>query len=277
MPCTRRACARRRSPATSELTGILTEELGARPTEELRALHDAIATGSVRAPANSLPADKVDFTGRTRERTQLIDVASAPVRVIDGMPGIGKTTLAVHVAHELRGDYPDAALFIDLHGHSDRYPPMATADALDSLLRMLGVPGERIPAALDDRAARWRAELAGRKALLVLDNAADAAQVRPLLPGSPDCLVLITSRRRLAALDGAQPLSLDVLPPADALALFTGMVGASARMPRRMRPPNCCAVADICRWPSGSWAPGCGPGRPGPLWTCSRSSGASAN
>ena len=210
-----------------DLTRILTDELGTSPTEPLRDLHDAISTGTPRT-RNSLPADKLDFTGRTHERARLVDADAAPVRVIDGMPGIGKTTLAVHVAHELRAAYPDAALFIDLHGHSDRHPPMTTADALDALLRMLGVPVEQIPAEPDDRAARWRAELAGRKALLVLDNAADAAQVRPLLPGSPDCLVLITSRRRLAALDGAQPLSLTVLPPADALALFTGMVGARA-------------------------------------------------
>lgn len=211
-----------------ELTGILADELGTIPTEALRDLHEAIATGIVRghrnAP-NSLPADKVDFTGRVHERTQLTDSDGPPVRVIDGMPGIGKTTLAVHVAHELRANYPDAALFIDLHGHSDRHLPLATADALDSLLRMLGVPGGQIPDALDERAACWRAELAGRNALLVLDNAADAAQVRPLLPGSPDCLVLITSRRSLAALDGAQPLSLDVLPVPDGRALLTVMIG----------------------------------------------------
>jgi DNA-binding SARP family transcriptional activator len=211
-----------------ELTGILAEELGTSPTESLRELHEAIATGTVRrrqSTPNSLPADKVDFTGRVRERALLTDADAAPVRVIDGMAGIGKTALAVHVAHQLRADYPDAALFIDLHGHSDRRAPLAATDALDSLLRMLGVPTEQIPDALDERAARWRAELAGGKALLVLDNAADAAQVRPLLPGSPGCLVLITSRRRLAALDGAQPLSLDVLPVQDGRLLLTGMIG----------------------------------------------------
>jgi DNA-binding SARP family transcriptional activator len=211
-----------------ELTGILAGELATTPAESLRRLRDDIATGSVRehrnAP-NSLPADKADFTGRARERTLLIDADAPPVRVIDGMVGVGKTTLAVRVAHELRANYPDAALFIDLHGHSDRRPPLAAADALDSLLRMLGVPGEQIPEAQDDRAARWRAELAGRRALLVLDNAADAAQIRPLLPGSPECLVLITGRRSLAALDGAQPLALDVLPVPDGRALLTAMIG----------------------------------------------------
>ncbi|HEY4024590.1 MAG TPA: BTAD domain-containing putative transcriptional regulator [Pseudonocardiaceae bacterium] len=216
-----------------ELSRILADELGTTPTERLHQLREAVVAGTVPAEApvsrgtpNSLPADKVDFTGRTHERDVLLDIDPSPVRVIDGMAGIGKTTFAVHVAHELNAAYPDAALFIDLHAHSDRYPPMAPADALDALLRMLGVPSQQIPESLDERAARWRAELAGRKALLVLDNASEAAQVRPLLPGSPDCLVLITSRRRLAALDGAKGLSLDTLPPEDALTLFTGMVGA---------------------------------------------------
>ncbi|WP_240521509.1 ATP-binding protein [Amycolatopsis vastitatis] len=136
----------------------------------------------------------------------------------------GKTTLAIHAAHRLAGHYRDAQLFIDLHGHTSGQAPTSPAVALDTLLRALGVAADRIPHEPDARAALWRAELAGRSILVVLDNAADAAQVRPLLPGSPGTLLLITSRRRLVGLDAVHTLSLDVLPEATAAALFSGIV-----------------------------------------------------
>ncbi|HKN56074.1 MAG TPA: tetratricopeptide repeat protein, partial [Amycolatopsis sp.] len=160
------------------------------------------------------------LTDRTAARPMAV-----VIEAIDGMAGIGKTTLAVHAAHRLAGHYRDAQLFIDLHGHAPGQEPITTAAALDTLLRALGVPADEIPHDPDARAARWRAELAGRSVLVVLDNAADATQIRPLLPGNARSLVLVTSRRRLADLETTNILSLGVLPDADAIALFTGIVG----------------------------------------------------
>jgi DNA-binding SARP family transcriptional activator/tetratricopeptide (TPR) repeat protein len=183
---------------------------------------------------NDLPGDIADFAGRQAElarlltaRTSIPDAAPTAVVIeaIDGMAGVGKTTLAVHAAHRLVDHYRDAQLFIDLHGHTSSQGPITPMVALDTLLRTLGVPAEKIPHDLDARAALWRAELATRSVLVVLDNAADAAQVRPLLPGSAQSLMLITSRRRLVNLETAHILSLDVLPEADAVVLFTSIVG----------------------------------------------------
>ncbi|MBN6054789.1 winged helix-turn-helix domain-containing protein, partial [Nonomuraea sp. RK-328] len=174
-----------------------------------------------------LPYDVADFAGRSAQLVELCDGASrgVTIRAIDGMAGIGKTALAVHAAHRLAERYPDGQLFVDLHAHTAGQRPLEPAEALEALLRQLGVPTERVPASMTERAALWRAELAGRRVLLVLDNAADTAQVRPLLPGASNCLVLITSRQRLTDLDGARTLSMDVLPLPDAVALFTGIVG----------------------------------------------------
>ncbi|WP_372660223.1 AfsR/SARP family transcriptional regulator [Amycolatopsis kentuckyensis] len=191
----------------------------------------AVRAGPPRAVRSDLPGDIADFAGRGAELDRLLvsGLDAAPlamvIEALDGMAGVGKTTLAVHAAHRLAERYPDAQLFIDLHGHTPGQPPIAPAAALDVLLRALGVPGERIPADLDARAAAWRSELAARSVLVLLDNAADAAQVRPLLPGTARSLTLITSRRRLVDLESARTLSLDVLPVADAVALFAGVVG----------------------------------------------------
>ncbi|HEX4724034.1 MAG TPA: BTAD domain-containing putative transcriptional regulator [Pseudonocardiaceae bacterium] len=225
---------------------LLADELGIDPGHQLQRLHQAILTdgagirplaehgtaAAVRLPRNDLPGDVPDFAGRAEDLKRLFEVApthagtAVVIAAIDGMAGVGKTTLAVHVAHQLAEHYPDGQLFLDLRGHTPQHEPIEPAAALSTLLRALGVPADRIPADLAERAALWRAELADRRALLVLDNASSTNQVRPLLPGSPTCVVLITSRRRLADLDTTETLSLDVLAEPDALALFTSVVGA---------------------------------------------------
>ncbi|WP_342781542.1 NB-ARC domain-containing protein [Amycolatopsis rhizosphaerae] len=186
---------------------------------------------------NDLPADVIDFTGRQQEVLRVLGdlpgaeggpgapTGAATVQVIDGMAGVGKTALAVHLAHRLAGNYPDAQLYLDLHGHTYGRRPVDPSAALEDLLRALSVPAAAIPDGLDGRAALWRAELAGRRVLVVLDNAFDTAQVRPLLPGTARCLALVTSRHRLAELEGAGHLSLDVLSPSQACALFARIVG----------------------------------------------------
>jgi tetratricopeptide (TPR) repeat protein/DNA-binding SARP family transcriptional activator len=146
--------------------------------------------------------------------------------VVYGMAGVGKTTLAVRAAHQLAQWFPDGQLFLDLHGYTANTPWVRPAEALGRLLRSLGVAGDAIPQHLDDRAALFRDRLATRRMLILLDNAYSADQVRPLLPAAAGCLVLVTSRRRLTALDDAHPLSLETLPAADAVTLFSRVAGA---------------------------------------------------
>ena len=183
--------------------------------------------------ANFLPYDTPDFAGRAVELDQLARPQPGAggvvtISAIDGMAGIGKTALAIHAGHRLADRFPDGQLFIDLQAHTPGQAPLDPGAALEILLRQLGVPAERIPASVADRAARWRAELADRRVLAVLDNAADTGQVRPLLPGASSSLLLITSRRRLAELDGAHALSVDLLPAKDAVELFSQIVGERA-------------------------------------------------
>ncbi|MEV0581476.1 BTAD domain-containing putative transcriptional regulator [Nonomuraea sp. NPDC050310] len=170
-----------------------------------------------------LPYDIPDFAGRTGELDKLVEQSRHPIVTIDGMAGIGKTTLAVRAAHRLADRYPDGQLFLDLQAGRDLLPAAA---ALEALLRQLGLTD--IPATEAERSALWRAELAQRRIVAVLDNAQDAEHVRPLLPGVSESLLLITSRRRLVGLDGAHALSVEVLPEKDALALFAGVVGERA-------------------------------------------------
>ncbi|MFD4671400.1 BTAD domain-containing putative transcriptional regulator [Lentzea sp. NPDC058450] len=219
---------------------VLIDRFGLDPSPRLAEIHQQVLDNDARLfgvpvvaqhdPArDDLPGDVPDFAGRDAELA-LLETARAAgrhavvIEAIDGMAGVGKTTLVVHAAHRFAGDYHDR-LFIDLHGHAPSQQPMAPMTALDTLLRALDVPPDRIPQDPDARAALWRAELATRSVLVVLDNAADAAQVRPLLPGTSRSLTLITSRRRLVDLDATRVVSLDVLPEADAVALFTSVAG----------------------------------------------------
>ncbi|GIH06534.1 SARP family transcriptional regulator [Rhizocola hellebori] len=232
--CGRRADALTRYRHFGE---VLRVELRVTPGSELHRLSEQIADGDpaldYQPPAqvarNDLPRDVATFTGRGDELALLsamVDEANTVViHAIDGMAGVGKTALAVHAAHQLTERFRDGQLFVDLHGFTPGHSPLAPGAALDILLRAAGVPDEEIAKDVDEKASQWRAKLAGRRTLVVLDNAADTAQVRPLLPGSSGCLVLITSRRRLVDLDGVRTLSLDVLSEADAIALFTRSAG----------------------------------------------------
>ncbi|MFI7129243.1 BTAD domain-containing putative transcriptional regulator [Nonomuraea sp. NPDC050153] len=197
---------------------------------ELRLADSAPVVSGPPRRSTFLPYDIPDFSGRTAELERLVgEQPGSAVVTIDGMAGIGKTTLAVHVAHRLAARYPDGRLFIDLRAHTAGQEPIDAAAALEALLRQLGVPADRIPVTPVERSALWRAELADRRVLAVLDNALDAEHVRHLLPGHSDTLVLITSRRRLVDLDGAQALSVDVLGEEDAAELFERIVGERAR------------------------------------------------
>ncbi|MDF5754539.1 tetratricopeptide repeat protein [Spongiactinospora sp. TRM90649] len=181
-------------------------------------------------PANTLPRDTPDFTGREAELRHLFSALDRPataiaIAAIDGMPGIGKTALATHAAHQLADRYPDGRLFLQLFAHDPTRPPVDPADGLETLLSQLGVAADRMPDALEPRAALWRARLADRRMIVVLDDAAGADQVRPFLPAEPGCLVLITSRYRLTGLAGIRPLSLDALSSQEAALLFRRIVG----------------------------------------------------
>jgi tetratricopeptide (TPR) repeat protein/transcriptional regulator with XRE-family HTH domain len=178
-----------------------------------------------------LPAAPPLFTGRSLELSDLErarDTGSVVIVTIDGMAGIGKTALALHAAHRLSDEYPDGQLFLNLHGYTQGVDPVEPGEALDRLLRALGVPAEQIPAHTEDRGALYRSRLADRKMLVVLDDVLSEAQVRPLLPATPGSLALVTSRRRLVELDHTLTVSLDVLPQPDALALFARSAGVGA-------------------------------------------------
>jgi DNA-binding SARP family transcriptional activator/tetratricopeptide (TPR) repeat protein len=245
--------------------GILAAELGVDPSPDLQDLYQQLLQGGQHAAAGQppsapglpvgrsagngaapdeepaggvrhrLPADTRLFTGRQAELEFLLGLAEAAdgerspgtvvISAIDGMAGIGKTALAVHAAHRLAERFCDGQLFIDLHGYTRDYRPRTASQALETLLRTLGVPPQQIPEDAEERAALYRERLAGTRTLIVLDNAADEAQVRPLIPGEAGCMVLITSRRKLRALDDAHAVALDVLPEADAITLFCTMAG----------------------------------------------------
>lgn len=231
-----------------QIRDLLANQLGVDPGPDLQHLHQQVLladpglVGPVPVGAHSpaahrsipaqLPAATAWFTGRTAELDRLLahrgrDRASTAVVIsaIDGMAGIGKTALAVHAAHHLAPSFPDGQLFLDLHGFTDGVQPLDPGTALEAMLRAVGVPGAQIPLSVDERAALYRTHLADKRVLIVLDNAHSESQVRPLLPGTAGCLVLITSRRRLAGLDSAETISLEVLPAPDAAALFVDAAG----------------------------------------------------
>ncbi|BCB76919.1 tetratricopeptide repeat protein [Phytohabitans flavus] len=177
----------------------------------------------------TLPRDTTVFTGRGGELSRITDAVRhaadtsgiVAIHAIDGMPGIGKTALAVHAAHQLADRFPDGQLFLDLHAHTPGLAPTDPAGALATLLVADGVDARYLPSDLDGRAAMWRDRMAAKTVLLVLDNAASTSQVQPLLPGNPACLTLITSRRQLGDLPGRPAsLRLDQLSDREAQDMF---------------------------------------------------------
>jgi tetratricopeptide (TPR) repeat protein/transcriptional regulator with XRE-family HTH domain len=178
-----------------------------------------------------LPPDIPEFSGRTAQIRWLSELltgapAAAPLRIaaVTGAGGMGKSALALHVAHQMRAQFPDGQLFIELRGSSDQ--PLTSADALARLLRHLGLAEESLPRDDAELAAEFRSRVADRRMLIVLDDARDAAQVRPLLPGTAGSAVMVTSRGWLAGLEGCRPLALEALDQAEALALFAEICGA---------------------------------------------------
>lgn len=234
-----RALARKAGLSSSSLSRYLTGRLVppweavvalcravARDPRPLRAMWaEAAKAGAAPAPRrNDLPADLFDFTGRETESALVEELLrTAGAIAIDGMAGVGKTSLAVHVAHRLAPTYPDAGLYLDLQGFTPGQEPLEPQAALGRLLGALDVTHP--PAGAAERAALWRSELSRRRALVVLDNAVDAEQVRPLLPGAGKSAVLVTSRHRLVSLDGVPPVSLEPLANGDAAHLFGRAAG----------------------------------------------------
>jgi tetratricopeptide (TPR) repeat protein/transcriptional regulator with XRE-family HTH domain len=193
---------------------------------------DADSGAFAAAATRTLPRDISSFTGRQAELGRLlagIDGLAAAggvigIHAIDGMAGIGKTTLAVHAAHQLAGHFPDGQFFLPLHGHTSGRRPVDPADALVSLLLAAGVAAQLVPPGLEARAARWRDQVAGKTILLLLDDAAGHDQVAPLLPGTAGSLVILTSRRRLTALQDVAVISLDTPRPNEAATLLARLV-----------------------------------------------------
>ncbi|HEX5118199.1 MAG TPA: BTAD domain-containing putative transcriptional regulator [Pseudonocardiaceae bacterium] len=297
----------------------LCDELGLEPGPELRRLHENILAGDQQpllptpgervSPAvvpHQLPAAARHFTGRHAELDTLTGLLGSTgatgdtvvISAIDGMAGVGKTALTVYAAHRLADRFPDGVLFSDLRGFTPEVDPAPPGQVLDHLLRGLGVPAAGIPPDLDARAGLYRSVLAGRRMLIVLDNAADEAQLQPLLPATVGCRVIVTSRRRLVGLDDAVHLSLPVLDPVDAARLFRDLAGdraASADRPvvdrivtlcgqlplairitaARLRaarpppPPRCAPNSPTRSTPGAGW-PGCPTGiAPSvPRWPC---------
>jgi tetratricopeptide (TPR) repeat protein/transcriptional regulator with XRE-family HTH domain len=213
---------------------------GRGPAHDVAAARRGTAPGAFAAAATrGLPRDVASFTGRRAELDRLAEELESlttgggvvGICAIGGMAGVGKTTFAVHAAHRLADHFPGGQFYLPLHAHTRGQRPVDPADALSSLLLTAGVPAAAIPPGLEARAARWRGHVAGKKILLLLDDAASHEQVRPLLPGTGGSLVLLTSRRRLAALDDATVISLDTLAPQEAAALLIRLAGRPGLQP----------------------------------------------
>jgi tetratricopeptide (TPR) repeat protein len=189
---------------------------------------------------NTLPRDVDDFTGRRSEVSLLLAMIGRAaqgggriaVYSVEGIGGVGKTSLAVHVAHRIAKNYPDAALFIDLRAHVEGQTPVPASEALAILLSDLGVPGESIPDSLEGRASLWRGELSDARALVILDNAAGPDQIRDLLAVGNRCLIIITSRQRMIEVPGISSVPVESLPPADAAALFARVLDVDPTGPQ---------------------------------------------
>jgi tetratricopeptide (TPR) repeat protein/DNA-binding XRE family transcriptional regulator len=209
---------------------------------------DHVAAGAQAGGARfQLPTATRLFAGRSHEVAELLAVAAASeaagcvaLAAVDGMAGIGKSALAIHAAHQLKDRYRDGQLFLDLHAHSAGWDAMSPTDALERLLRSLDVSPQAIPPDLEARAALYRSRIAGTRTLILLDNAADAAQIRPLLPGEGGCLVLVTSRTRLPGLDDAHTLTLDLLAADQAATLLRRVAG-----PQRIGADEADAVGEL--------------------------------
>ncbi|MET8154237.1 AfsR/SARP family transcriptional regulator [Actinoplanes sp. NPDC049668] len=241
--------------AYRETHDYLYAELGVGPGAELQQLHRRLLDGDpeLNAPAPAAPAataqrtvpahrpptpaqlphGMADFTGRQRQLARLDELLgredATPIAMIIGTAGVGKTSLAVHWAHRVSERFPDGQLYVNLRGFDAHGSAVEPGDALRGFFDAFAVPNAQVPARLEDQAALYRSLLAGRRILVVLDNARDSEQIGPLLPGAPGCAVVVTSRRRLAgvAAAGADVLSLDLLAPGEARELFSRRVGTA--------------------------------------------------
>jgi DNA-binding SARP family transcriptional activator/tetratricopeptide (TPR) repeat protein len=224
-----------------ETRGRLAEEQGTEPGPVLAELHQRILRRdpelSVRVASrrsglepqpDTLPPETMQFVGRGQELALLTGGhgGTPQVSVIEGMPGVGKTALAVHAARAVAPRYPDGMFYLDFHSHDPGCPSLDSAEALHRLLQMLNVPAAQIPEAIGKRAALWRAELSRRRAVVILDDAAASDQIRPLLPEAGGCLILVTARCGLPDLEGADVVTLDALPTDDAVTLFAQVASA---------------------------------------------------
>ena len=221
----------------------LIEEQGTEPGAMLSELHQRIlgrdsglAVGFVgpvgrrparAAPPDTLPPATAEFVGRGKELASLTeqDGGVPGIAIIEGMPGVGKTALAVHAARLVSAQYPDGMIYLNLHSHDPGSPSLDPAEALYRLLQMLSVPAAQIPETIGERTALWRAHLSRRRAVVILDDAAGHDQIGPLLPVTSRCLILITTRRRLPEFGRVRSLTLDVLSDDEAIALFRRIIG----------------------------------------------------
>ncbi|MFI6229579.1 AfsR/SARP family transcriptional regulator [Micromonospora echinospora] len=227
----------------SEVTWVGEGSPVTRPSPAESAAGQSSAAPPVRVIPKQLPAAPSGFTGRIAELALLSTITPVPavcgramddgpeaavVTVVTGTAGVGKTALAVRWAHKVRSSFPDGQLYVNLRGY-DADQPVSAGDALSWFLTALGVPGQAVPADIDERAGRYRTEVADRRMLIVLDNAVSVEQVLPLLPGTASCVVLVTSRDSLAGLvilHGAHRLELDLLSLTEAIDLLHKLVGA---------------------------------------------------